>query len=922
LPRWIYAFLLVMFSLVVLLIAVGWIALAAPFFSEFRQVRVANVLTEQLGHPVEILGDVSVSPGRVSKIFAADVLIMSDNIDDMVFAKLDRLDLELDVIALLDGYIDLDNIIVDGLQVNALKLKDGTTSWNKPHPHSNADIDVESVVEPNLASAAVGEGNILAFLRHKTASFSDIGLFIENRETGFVFDFKLTQFILEQLDAGNRLDVNGFGTVNGQEFQIEGDYPTGASFSTKASFGDLIVTFEGEPIPQGQGGGFWGNLELDTGSFADFLEVLQLNRVLDGSGQLTTKVTSQPGILRITNLASVIDLDEGQQYEINGEIENLLTQSGVDVIFTARLHPEHRPPENAKALRDVVLTKISGHVVSDAHGLEFDELLLATNAFKQGLEEVGPVSIGRLYRTPEGTLAMQNIELQAGPLGAPYIEATGNIYNLLELEQLDVSGKLAVPADLVLDNLPQDVVEAFGGVEADFAVDDTQGFLSLKYLDVSTVNTGVWALKAQMEVGDVERLGGIALAFDLDIADGAYFLKTLQLKEIDTGPLELSASVRGEGTDLTTQFGLAAGASRIDTFIDVALKESRHVIAGQIFSERLNVDDIKVAVAGAVELSRLASDNEAENVLEKDYELQPLVLPKVDEAPAEKYVDGLELQPLILPKAEPKLVDLFDLDSLLLNTELGIAIDIKKITGQQGVSSVSSELSSTGGRAKLGPIGVSYGTGNISIGASIDMLKSPELVSVSGTTNGWDFGNILDEIGLGIKAHGKLSGKFNLTGNRASVRSFVNSMFGSASINMSDGNIASSLLELAGLGIFPWLFSNELKSGYTDIVCISAPIKVNAGKVSSDRAVLETKSVQMVARGHADWRKDSIAIRAEGRPVGKPLSRSAWPFDVVGKLTHPEFKVQVGGSRSKRADGASKMPAKRKPCVPDIFQLE
>ncbi|MGJ8586182.1 MAG: hypothetical protein ACSHXD_18985 [Marinosulfonomonas sp.] len=82
--RWIYRIAFAAISLVVVLIAVGWMVLTVPFFSSFRQGIVAEVLSEQLGYPVEVLGDVNVAPRRISKIFAADVRIMSDNIDDVV----------------------------------------------------------------------------------------------------------------------------------------------------------------------------------------------------------------------------------------------------------------------------------------------------------------------------------------------------------------------------------------------------------------------------------------------------------------------------------------------------------------------------------------------------------------------------------------------------------------------------------------------------------------------------------------------------------------------------------------------------------------------------------------------------------------------------------------------------------------------
>lgn len=103
---------------------------------------------------------------------------------------------------------------------------------------------------------------------------------------------------------------------------------------------------------------------------------------------------------------------------------------------------------------------------------------------------------------------------------------------------------------------------------------------------------------------------------------------------------------------------------------------------------------------------------------------------------------------------------------------------------------------------------------------------------------------------------------------------------------------------------------------------MKAPLRIRAGRISFDPVVAETGSVQVVAKGEIDARKESISVRAEPRPLGKPLARSAWPVDITGSLNSPDVKVQVGGSRQRRADGADAMPQSRQPCVADVYQLE
>ncbi|WP_425044328.1 AsmA family protein [Primorskyibacter sp. S87] len=892
-------------ALGIALVTIGWLLLAAPFFSGTRQQIVADVLTEQLGQAVMVEDDVSVVLGPISRIRAGGVLIPSENVDGTNLAELALLELDLDVLALLNGQIDLDNITVDGLQVNMVTLENGTTSWtptNRPETTEEPEKAPEEVAEAPERS----NGGIWGFLRHRTASFTSIGLKIDNQVSGFVFAFDLEHLKFDQLDDGNRLGVSGRGTLNEQTFELDGSYPTDAPFTTRANFGEMKLTFDGDPLPANQGGGFTGVLTLDTGEFGDFLDVIGLDRVLEGSGKLSAGLTSQNGTLKVADFATVVDLDEGQQIKAQGDVENLLKAKGFDIRLNARFHPEGGPPADAANLKDLKLTGLSAHILGDGKAVELDEFLITTNAFDQGLDQVGPVSIGRLRRTPGGHLAMEEFKLQAGPIDAPYIVAQGNIRNLLQLKQLDLTGKLAAPASLLLKELGDDVAKAFGGVEADFSVDDTQGHLSLKTLDARTVNTDVWALDAHLALGDVTGLDGIEFDFDLDIADGAHFLGALKLEEVDTGPLEISAAAQGKGKDFTTRLGLAAGSSKLNASLETSVSEGRPTVDGRIFSERLDVEDLRKAISGVVELGKIGNEAGIEK----------------EDAVADEEADETDFQPLVLPKEEGKPTDLVDLEELVLNTDLTVKLEIREITGQQGVSSLASELVSKDGQARLGPAEVTYGGGYFKVAAEMDLVETPELLSVSGATSGWDFGKILDAVGLGIDAHGTLSGNFDITGNHSSARTFINSMYGSASISMSKGDVATSLLELAGLGIFPWLFSEEFQQGYTDIVCVVAPVQINAGKISFDSMVAETESVQLVAQGHVDWINDSIALRAEPRRVGKPLARSAWPFDVTGRLSEPKFKLDVGGSRSKRADGADEMPAERKPCVPDLLQLE
>jgi AsmA family protein len=870
-----------------------WMVLAASLFSGFRKDLVAGILSDQMGQSVVINGDVRLNPGVVSAIYVSGVEIPSENIPDQNLAELSLLELELDLLLLAQGNLEFDNLIVDGLGVNLLHLADGRKSWSE---RESASINNREETPDEQKS-----GGILEFLADKTVAFSNISLIRTNEITGFTFDFEIEVLSLTQEQDGQLKLVTGKGGVNGQDFLIDAKFPVGADFTTRASFGDVKLTFDGTPIPLDQGGGYSAELTLDTGSFADFLEVLRLDPVLDGTGTFSAQMLNQGGKLHISDTQTVIDLSEGQRLEASGSIGDIVGGDDIDIKLAARLHPEGAPPPTAREIADLKLTEARVELVGDRGTLELREMYFGTNAFEQGLDSLGPVSLGKFGRTEDGTLSIRDISIQAGPLDAPYLKSQGEINNLLELKDLAFAGDLMAPASLLLGELGPDVAAQFGRVSASFEVDDEPGHLRLVEFQASAQDTEIWALEAHAKTGSVLDLGQAELGIDLDIPETRAFLEALNLEPVDAGPLEFLLSVKGADKALSMNAQAAVDSSRLETQLDVKPNDGAPFVRGKISSEKLDLKDLQQGVAAFVQLDKLIEDGPGKG------DVQPLVLAQEEE-------DG-DVQPLVLPEGE-KFVDL---DRRLRETDLEILVNIAQIVGQQGISKVESSLTFKDGKADLGPLELNYGGGYFRASAGMNLLDAPDRLTVTGATSGWDFGKILDAVGLGIQAHGTLRGDFNVSGNRTSIDAFINTMSGRATISMQDGDISTSLIELAGLGIFPWLFSGELQQGYTDIVCAVAPLAISAGKISSDAVVVETKSVQLVAAGGVDWKNGTIALRAEPRPVGRPLARSAWPFSVSGTLSEPKFKLHVGGVRSQE-DGNRQVQTERTPCKPDRLQ--
>lgn len=907
-------------ALVALTLVLGWLFFSIPFFAQVRIQIASNLLSNAAGYPLVVKEDARITLGPTTEVVIQGVELTGSEDPDDALATLGSLKFDLNLLTLMRGRFQPDEIVLDGLQVKLLTQADGKTNWTVKPDHQDIEkAPLEPAADvgetPDASSAGI---HLLRYFLSRNASFGSVGLVIDNQVSGFSFVFDLNHLNFVQ-DITGGLGVTGRGTVNDQSFDIAADIPDVGPFFTQLNFGAVSVAIDGEIAPQAQPGAFTGKFSLRTGEIGDILEVLRLKPVISGKAELNADIAFESDVLHVEKLDGNFITSDDKQAKIEGSIADFFQANGIELSVTSRFHPLTAPPENASTFKELVLTGISAKIVGDISDLEFEEVRLRTNAFDAGLKELGPVAIGGIRRTPDGYLAFQDISIQTGQRDGAFLDTQGRIGNVLQLKDYGFEGQVHVPASYVLKRLRPKDAQSFGSLEIGFTIDDSLGPITLRQLAARSKNTSLWNLNASAKIADISTLQGAAAEVSLDIESGTRFLEALNLRKIDTGPFHFSGAVRHDGGNSQIDIGLGAGQSRLDANLNVTDTDGIAYARGRVFSEELELKDLSNAIMAATEIQVLFKPREGAQATKDDQDAyQPLVV----EETYQPLVLEKSYEPLVLPPQNKELSDFITLKSLLLGTDLDVDIDIKKLTGQQGISRITSALIMDKGKARLGPLEVKYGGGFIHLDTRMDLLSTPDLLSVSGATGGWDFGKILASVGLDIKANGILNANFDVTGNWHSSQAFVNSMYGTASIKVQNGRIATSLLELAGLGIFPWLFSKELASGYTDIVCVSAPLRVENGKVTMNPLVAETRKVQVVAAGNVDFRKRTIGLLAEPRPVGKPWARTAWPFAISGSLSKPEFKIRPDVKIQQPNDRAGKMKPDRVPCRPDARQLE
>ncbi|WP_157769952.1 AsmA family protein [Ruegeria profundi] len=951
--RWFNLLLTAFCGVAVIATALIWAVLQSSFFNSLRSSLIEGFLSDLLQLEVVVHGDARVDPGLTSVFTLTDVSIPSASIEGVKLAELSEMSLQSDTFELLFGAPDFSALKVSGLTVNLLTTEDGRrTSPNVIAGEAAAKTMTSAGRGEDIASTAARATEqafrikkFMNFIIARSEEFIDISVLIDNNQSGFIFDFELSEMVFDYRKQKERLYLTSLGTVNGVSFGVTGDYTRHGPFETSFNFGDMILTFAGHENPIDALEGYTGQIDFQAGEIADLLNVLKLDGEISGALQLSSRIAEVNGVTRIQDLVTTIDFSSGKQLQASGSIDDLERFTGVDIQLSGRFYPEGQPPPTATRLADLKLTDFRARFEGGHRALKVEDANFRTNAFEETIDEFGPIGIGQLRRSTEGELELLDITIQAGPRDAPFIRAKGELRDALEAKDFDIDGQVVAPVRFLLPDLDPALADQFGGITGAFNFNDKTGMPKLSAFRLQTNNTDLWSLDAFASSRGDPGAQHIQLDLKSGINDTRTFLRGLGLKEIDVSPVELNILSELSKSGLDGELGLNFKASDLAAFFTFGPATQGHALSGSIESKELKIADLRDVVAIAVELgkSNLLVSGKGRSANNKSaivdgIEVQPLVLPEkertLENLLAEEGVQPLVLpeptleillaeegtQPLVLP--EPTLRDVISVDKLLRHSKLDIGIEISKLSGVQGVTSISSKLIASDGKANFGPFKLNYGGGFVNAQAQMDLIRSPNIVFVSGSTGGWDIGKILDSVGAGIDAYGIVDGKFSLSGRRSSIKEFINSMDGTVTLRMMDGRVATSLLELAGLGVLPWLFSKERRERQTQIACLSAPLKVNIGRVSFDQFVVETKRVQVVARGSLNWRNDTVNIRAEPRPLGKPLLRSAWPVNITGKLSAANIKPEIGGSFARRSDGADTMPEVRKPCVPDILQLQ
>ena len=877
--------ILTVLAAVAIVLAVGaWLVLSSSLLSPVRASIVERLIAQKVGQDVQIEGELTVGLGRKLEISASEIVFPGDGSIESDLASVETLGFDLSTRDLLSGKISISNLAISGAQLALKTSEDGKTSWRSPKRQKSERPKKTTARHP-----------LSDFLADGKIRLSDATILYFNGQKGWDFDIKLSDLVIDKGSPDEPLSAKGSGTVNGQAFNLNGAYPKDKPFHVAMIFDHM--TLNATQVDADDGLAI--EARADVAELGQLLDIMKLNRVLEGTGKVGATYSTTKGVSRIDDLSVEVDLDSGQSLKLSGHLGKLGDPSDVSLTTLISLYPKGSEPEPTQSRYDLKLISVDMVMDSVPGQTPQRRMVIKTNGFTLDTSGEGPppVKFSDISRTTDSTLRVGSVALRLGNPAHPFLTIDGSVTDALQLLGISAKGNLDLPTRSLLSSQLSKKDDKLGRLTGGFDLTGGIDQLSLANLDSHTEDTEVWSLKVQGAVKNVLTFEDLDLEIDVDVPSGAALLEAMGLEPVETGTTTLEANLRSQDTDWDATAAVTVADSSLKVTADLDDATSDPVLHGKVESDLIKIDQLRTIVLAAAQLRKLGESDEQDNSQD-----------------AEKNDDNTgPLRDVTLKPIGQAI--------LLSGANMDIDVDLHHIEGAKGVSSIHSEVTLNKNELKAGPLTFEYGDAHFDVHGAMDLTDENHNLTVTGKAGGWQLEELLHQIKFKKGASGTIYADFNVTGGIDSLQHFKNSMNGNATISLRNGSVETQLLDIAGLGLLPWVFSKD-KQKVAPIVCLRAPLTLAGGQITTRKTTLETDVVQVVAFGDVNLKDKSIDLNLQPRKIGDPLSRSPWPVTVIGPLNKPKVKVKDGPKRLKRKDGADKMPAHREPCIPDILQLQ
>jgi hypothetical protein len=603
---------------------------------------------------------------------------------------------------------------------------------------------------------------------------------------------------------------------------------------------------------EGQTGSPYGEglnvtLTSQIASLGELLETLKVERGFEGTGSLKAHFVERDGTLSISPLTAEVVTENGHTTHVNGAIADVLEGSGLDVEFASELAQQGDVAEEPARLQDIRLLGFSGKLGGSFDAILLKRFAVSTNAIEHELREIGTLNVHALHKDSRGRIGTTGIKAVSGSPENPALMVTGSIGDLLQLNEIDLSGRFRLNTASVL-GLPaseRDAVAALGQLQGEFIVTDPGGSLSVDRLSAEVVETDLLALSLSSIDTPAPEPREHSYDISFKVPRPEALADALGIPAPKTGAIDFAGVVGGGNQRVSAAGKATLGETVVSMDLRGDLSGDRASLAGKLSSPLLHLSDAMRLYAAVG---------------------QPQSPSTPTTTPSAAAADD--------PSLAAKLLNGVDAD---------IEVDVEKIAGgAERASNLTGRIEAEKGEVSLREFRAHYLGGHIKADATVNANAAPTKVKLNARVEHLPLGSVLQRLGSRVAATGNLYFKLDLEAAGDTRDAIMRSAGGSFEAALLQGKVRSGLLRLSGLDLTKWLISTPTADGYTAVECFIARFAVKQGVATTTALVLDTKDVLLQGEGTIDLRDQTLNINVVPHPKKRRPIEVVTPFSISG----------------------------------------
>ncbi|MEM7465068.1 MAG: hypothetical protein AAF362_20555, partial [Pseudomonadota bacterium] len=552
-----------------------------PSFNDLRQSYISNLVSDFFERDIEVNGDVNITLGQYVDVEVTDISVapLSGSSGDWV-ERIDRGRITMPLLATLFGQAEITALDLSGVELEIAGEKRQATGqygfagfptrYLTRQLSGNLDIND---VKFRYINKAAGWDEVIAIERltsRYNGDASEIHVVAEGKfnEVGLSYnaDFQNPA----RLEPGAPADFSMQLEIPGSKSQLDGTIDTSVPIAVLDA-----------------------NLSSQSDSLGDLLDALGLKRVVEGKGQLRAGLTGPLDSVTASSLAASASGERLERISVNGSIENLTQETGLDLEFSANWRePDVDLIANGSFL-DLSVTGISGKLTGDVNKLAIDQFFLNTNSVSFQFRNIGPISVQQLAKDDQGRLGIIGIHVLDGPADKPALDLKGNVRDALNFTGIDLSGKIDIPTVDALSLEGGNDPDALGYLRGEVSVSDEDGSLGIESLSGSVEGSELISLDLELKADDLADGDEIAVKADLDIQDVAKFANALGATTAAKGGLKFNGSFLVTDGEPGIDGDLEINTSKITGRLVGTNEDGKIGAKGNIQSKTLRISDLR-----------------------------------------------------------------------------------------------------------------------------------------------------------------------------------------------------------------------------------------------------------------------------------------------------------------------------------------